>query len=197
MNKKEFLDKLRIKLSSLPNEDLEERINFYSEMIDDRMEEGFSEEDAINDIGTLDDVSRQVIANYPLKKLIKEKVKTTSKENKSIGVIILLILGSPIWLSLLISLFAALISIYVSIASIVISLWAVFISLVAGGLFGIVLGIVNLVQGAGGMILGVSLVCLGGGILLFFGCYALTKLFISLSKNIVLWIKRLFIKEVK
>ena len=72
MKKEDFLNKLRIKLSNLPKEDLDERINFYSEMIDDRIEDGFQEEEAINDIGTLDEVSRQVIANYPLKKLIKE-----------------------------------------------------------------------------------------------------------------------------
>ena len=61
MSKKVFLVKLIIKLSNLPKDDLEERINFYSEMIDDRIEDGFSEEDAINDIGTLDEASGKCI----------------------------------------------------------------------------------------------------------------------------------------
>ena len=35
MNKQEYLERLRRGLSELPIEDVEERIGFYSEMIDD------------------------------------------------------------------------------------------------------------------------------------------------------------------
>ena len=195
MKKEEFLNKLKIKLSNLPKEDLDERINFYSEMIEDRIEDGFQEEEAINDIGTLDEVSRQVIANYPLKKLIKEKV--TPKKKINIATIILLVLGSPIWLSLLIAVIVVLFSLYVVLASLLISLWAVFIALVAGGLGGIVLGVIYIFQGSGALLLGGSIICLGLGILLFFGCKELTKLFMVFSKNIIVWIKNLFLKEVK
>jgi len=41
MNKKEFADKLRARLSWLPPKEIEDRISFYMEMIDDRMEEVF------------------------------------------------------------------------------------------------------------------------------------------------------------
>ena len=37
MNKREFIDKLRTKLKGLPNSDIEERLGFYAEMIDDLM----------------------------------------------------------------------------------------------------------------------------------------------------------------
>ena len=47
MNKEEFLNSLRKRLKGLPNNEIEERISFYSEMIDDRVEEGMSEEEAI------------------------------------------------------------------------------------------------------------------------------------------------------
>ena len=47
MNKQEFLVQLRNALSGLPKDDIEERIEFYSEMIEDRIEEGLSEEEAI------------------------------------------------------------------------------------------------------------------------------------------------------
>ena len=52
MNKQEFLSRLRKQLKGL--EDKEERITFYSEMIDDRMEEGLSEEEAVAAVGSLD-----------------------------------------------------------------------------------------------------------------------------------------------
>ena len=58
MNKEEFLSELRTKLSGLPQEDIEERISFYSEMIDDRMEDGISEEEAVE--GMLSTVWRDI-----------------------------------------------------------------------------------------------------------------------------------------
>ena len=37
MNKQEFLTQLRQGLSGLPQDDIEKRLTFYSEMIDDRI----------------------------------------------------------------------------------------------------------------------------------------------------------------
>ena len=58
MNKSEFLQQLKKELAGIPKEDREERLNFYSEMIDDRMEEGLSEEDAVRAVGTDDELAR-------------------------------------------------------------------------------------------------------------------------------------------
>ena len=46
MTKLKFLFELRDRLEGLPYDEVEERLNFYSEMIEDRMEEGLSEEEA-------------------------------------------------------------------------------------------------------------------------------------------------------
>ena len=48
MGKDAFLAQLRKGLAGLPQKDIEERLTFYSEMIDDRMEEGLSEEEVIS-----------------------------------------------------------------------------------------------------------------------------------------------------
>ena len=56
MNKREFLVQLRKGLSGLPQDDIEERLSFYSEMIDDQMEEGFSEEQAVAAAGPVDEI---------------------------------------------------------------------------------------------------------------------------------------------
>ena len=47
MNKQEFLDALRERLSGLPSREVEDRLGFYGEIIDDRIEEGISEHDAV------------------------------------------------------------------------------------------------------------------------------------------------------
>ena len=46
MTKNEFIEKLRARevLFGLPEEDIARSISFYGELIDDRMEEGMSEE---------------------------------------------------------------------------------------------------------------------------------------------------------
>ena len=59
MRKQEFLDLLRKKLAGLPREDVEERLAFYCEMIDDRTEECGSEEEAVAAIGSSDVTSTE------------------------------------------------------------------------------------------------------------------------------------------
>ena len=66
MNKQEFLEQLRSRLSGVPAGDVDERLDFYSEMIDDSIEEGLSEEEAVSQVGTVNDVARQIIGEIPL-----------------------------------------------------------------------------------------------------------------------------------
>ena len=54
MNKKDFLFSLEKALSGLPKEEVEERLAFYDEIIEDRVEDGLSEEQADMEIGSLD-----------------------------------------------------------------------------------------------------------------------------------------------
>ena len=136
MTKSEFLWQLRNGLQGLPRDDIEERVNFYSEMIDDRMEEGLSEAEAVSDIGDVNTVVAQILEETPLAKIVKEKVKPS----RAIKVweIVFLVLGSPIWLSLLIAAFSVFLAVYIVIWSVVVALWTIEVSFVACSLGGIV-----------------------------------------------------------
>ena len=92
MRKQEFLARLRRCLAGLPQGDIEERVCFYSEMIDDRMEEGYSEEDAIHQIGSVDEVAAQIVADV----LPAERAEETTAPQRRLKVweIVLLVLGS-------------------------------------------------------------------------------------------------------
>jgi len=98
MTKEEFLAKLQNRLAGLPREDLEERLTFYSEMIDDRLEEGLTEEEAIAEIGSVQEVAAQILADTPLTKLMIERVKP--KRSLKVWEILLLVLGAPLWIPL-------------------------------------------------------------------------------------------------
>lgn len=196
MNKLKFILSLHDKLSFLSEEDLEERLAFYNEIIDDRMEEGLSEEEAVAQIGSVDQIVNQILEETPIKNLVKEKLKP--KKRMKPWNIALLALGSPIWLSLLISAFAVLISLFAALWSVVISLWACFVSVAACAPAGILASIVFFSTGypiAGSAMIAAGLVCAGLAIFLFLGCKAASKAAVLLSRQVTLGIKRCFIKK--
>lgn len=196
MNKTDFLHSLTDRLSLLPCEEISDRLDYYSEMIDDRMEDGLTEEEAVAELGTVDDIAAQILSDIPLATLVKGKVK--SKRRMTAWEIILLVLGSPIWLSLLIAAFAVVLSLYISLWAVVISLWAVFASLIACAVGGVAACIALALTGnviTGIALLGTGLICAGLAIFLFFGCRAATKGTLQLAKMTVLGIKRCFLKK--
>lgn len=208
MTKNEFLGTLRARLSGLSESDIEEHISFYSEIIEDRIEDGASEEDAVCGIGSVEDIAAQIIADVPLTKIAKERIKP--KRRLRAWEIVLLAVGSPIWLSLGIAAFAVILSLYVVIWALIISLWAVFASLVACALGLSVAGIAmiggpyvfaGVIMAAesnvfsGIALIGVGFVCAGLGIFLFFGCNAATKGAILLTKKIALGVKKAFMRK--
>ncbi len=196
MKKQEFFDALKKRLSGVPHEELEERFGFLSEMIDDRIEEGIPEEEAVDALGSVDKVASQIVADIPLATLVKEKVRP--KRKIKAWEMVLLALGSPIWLSLLVAAAVVILALYIVLWALVISLWAVFVSLVACALALVTVGIVLACCGRGltGLaLMGVGLVCAGLSIFLFFGCVWASKGIVILAKNIGIWIKNCFVKK--
>ena len=198
MNKTEFLLELTEKLSPLPWEEIEDRWDYYSEMIDDRMDEGLTEEEAVAEMGSVEAIAAQIVSDIPLSRLVKEKIKP--KKRFAAWEIVLLVLGSPIWLSLLIAVFAVILSLYVVLWSMMLSLWAVFAALAASALGCIAAGILLAATGsspAGFVTIGAGILCAGLSIFLFFGCKAATGGIFRLTKKIPLGIKRCFIGKEK
>ena len=204
MNKQEFIKKLKEMLSDLPEKEINDRIDFYSEMIDDRIEDGLTEEQAIKDIGTVEDVAKQIIDEIPLFKIIKHKLKsknktknTAQKRKRSWWEITLLAVGSPIWLSLLISFFAVIFSLYVSLWAVIISLFAVDLSLLLSGLAIIpgVLFIFTESLSVGLLIIAGGIMCVGISILFFYVCKYTAKFTIFITKKLARLIKNSFVRR--
>lgn len=196
MNKHEFLSALQEKLSGIPQDDMAERISFYSEMIDDRIENGLTEEQAVAELGKSEDIVQQIVSEVSLTKLVKEKVKPSRTVRA--WEIVLLALGSPIWLSLLIALFAVVISVYAVLWSVIISLWAAEASIAVCSVGGAFTAVINITQGelsSGIFMLGAGIICAGLAIFGFFGCRCANIAILKLTKKIFLWIKFCFIKK--
>ena len=198
MNKQEFITKLTLALCELPQEkhEIEERVAFYVEMIEDRTDAGLSEEEAVAEIGSIEDIVAQTLTEIPLGKLVKEKIKP--RHRFSWWEIVLIALGSPIWISVLASLFAVALSVYALIWSLVATLWASFVAVSVCVPASIALTILYLSEGLtafGVAFIGIGLFLVGAAILLFFACRSATRGSVILTKKIALWIKRLFVKK--
>lgn len=196
MTKNEFLSALKGKLSALPKRDIDERISFYSEMIDDRIEEGLSEQDAVQAIGMVNEIAAQIIEEVSFQKTINETQKR--KKRISAGEITLLCVGSVVWVPLLISALAVIFSLYISYWAVVISLWAVFGSLVITSPATVISGIVIIFTGNVGSGLGLisaGVILAGLTILFYYGCKLLTSFSIQLSKKTFILIKKCFVRK--
>lgn len=196
MNKKEFLAELRRKLSGLPTSEIEERISFYGEMIDDLIEEGISEAEAIEKIGPVEKLAEQILAEIPLIRLAGERIKP--KRRLKVWEIVTLALGSPIWLSLAVAVIAVLICAYVALWSGAVSLWAVFGALAGSSIGGAIFGVISVFRSnviCAVVFLGAAFVCAGLTILSFYLCKIVTRAMIVLTKSMFLGIKKLIIKK--
>lgn len=95
MNKTEFLNQLERLLKSLQKKECSKYLSYYSEMIDDAIEDGCTEEEAVNRIGTPGEIAQQILNEQD-----DQPAKPATPMQKII-ITILLILGAPLWGSLL------------------------------------------------------------------------------------------------
>ena len=171
MNKNEFISALGKGLAGLSCEEQDKWLDFYSEMIEDRIEEGLTEEEAVAAVGNVDAVVDQILSqSKPEKKKKKRELKTWQ--------LVLLIVGSPLWFSLVVAAASVVFSLMVAMWAVVISFYAVAVSLLACGLAGVVITPVMMVRGnmgAGLFCLGAGLFCGGLGMLWFIGTNYMAK----------------------
>lgn len=182
MTKTDFLVELRKKLQALPPKDAEDRLKFYTEMIEDRIEDGLAEEDAVAAVGSIDEIAAQIIEDFsPDSKIQSTKTKRKFKTWE----IVLLILGSPIWASLLIAAIAVVFSLYVLLWAINISLWAIFGGLAGSSLGCIAGGILFMIRGhiySGIALIAGSMICAGFAIFSFIRCKDATNGAVRLTR---------------
>lgn len=215
MTRRLFLKALRFRISDLSEAEINERINFYNEIIDDKIEEGLTEDEAINEIGTPDEIAYQIRADLSASgiesatsndssasaKELAQSSSTRSPASQRVTQAVLILLGSPVWFSIVVSVFAVMLSAVVSLWAVVISLWASCAALGGGVFYGIGSSALGTGIGFSQRLLyaGTALISAGLSILLFLGAkvatrgtvvltykiYELTKGFCVLIKNVI------------
>ena len=128
MNKREFLRSLSASLRGMPRGERAQSLEYYGEMIQDRMEEGLSEEEAVARLGSADEIARQILeSNGP-----KEK----GSGRAPVWMIALIVLGSPVWLALLFAVLAVMLAAYIVAWSLIAALYAVLLGMAVCGPLG-------------------------------------------------------------
>lgn len=193
MNKQEFLQNLRNRLGALPLSEIEKSVNYYSEIIDDYIEDGISEQEAISKLEPMDVIVEKIMYDTPLPVLIKAR----AKPNWNALTLLLLILGFPVWFPILASVCAVLFSVYVVIWSLFIALYCVIIAFAISGIAAIVTcPMIFSVNIAGGLLsLGAGLVCIAISVMIFRPMVLASKELVKLTVFVARKIKSIFIKK--
>lgn len=183
MNKQEFADALRRALDGYPTDEVERSVAFYIEMIDDCMENGMTEADAVASVGSVEEVARKIREEMPLSALVKDRVQTSYQKNKqktggsAVPWIILAVVLSPLWIPLLIAAVCVLFGLIAAVFGVVIGFFGAVIGMIGGAIACVVMLILSgdalgtpgvLLCGLGGI-----LMCLGIAILLFWAALGL------------------------
>lgn len=201
MNKQEYLDQLRTALGCLSEEEVEESVAFYTEMIDDRVADGMSEEEATAQLDEPKTAARAIIGDLPAEAREASQVSQAAqatltqavppvqpnpKPKSRVLYWTLVILGSPLWLALLLAAAAVVVAAVVIVAALVLSvaavaasllltLWVLAAGLLAAGPLGIAVCFYGLAMGQPAYAaaeLGSGLICFGLGLFCLHGAAA-------------------------
>ena len=208
MTKEQFLSELQNRLSFLPSSEVAPFISYYREMIEDRMEEGMSEADAVAGRGDIGRIVEVIQYEMPVTSLVVSSVREKTSEAKAKAesrwpawgkglVIALLIIGSPIWVSLLIAGLGLLVGLLVAKLAIIVAVAAVVLAMAVGSVAALVIGCVNLFSqpAAGIALIGAGLLGVGLTILAYLLAVIIIKGIIQLIKLLFHWLKGLFVKK--
>ena len=186
MDKENYLVRLRAELRSLPEAEVEASAEYYAELIEDRMEEGLSEAEAVAGLPSPEDAAQEILLNQPLARIVAARVKP--KRRLGAWEIVLLVLGSPIWLPLLLTLGILVLTAYLLVWVAALVLWTVDLSAAVGavgGLAGMLGGILQRNMSTELFAVGAALACAGLAILLFFASLWSTKACARLGKALL------------
>ena len=188
MDKKSFLDKLTFELKGIPWPEIQKQKDYYEEMLDDMLEDGMTEDQAVERLGDPAEIAREILREPGVKRVVlqpggktprpaprpqPEPKKKTEKAQKSpkatqdqkktwnVVTLVLLILGAPLWVPLALAAIAVVLSVYLSLWSIALSFDVATLCLGVGGVISIIVGIVNIASSPAG-----AIAALGLGLLL-------------------------------
>ena len=192
MNREDFLSALSERIQALPTDEKNTVYEYYNEIILDKMDSGMDEAEVIAALGDIDEIAAKILSEsapepetvkgdaapqgpqyppepgyYYTQPPMPPKRSTAAK----VWIIIGLVLGSPIWLSLLLAFVAVVLSVAIA------SFWVAAAAVVLSGLLFFAASFLTLTQNVGLAFfqMGIGLVATALGVLMIIGMVALTQ----------------------
>ena len=186
MTRDEFLGRLGELLACLPADQVEETKQFYAEAIADRMEDGMSEEEAVAAMGAPGEVAEATLDDLPA---VPRAIARTRRRSTAL-LWVLTIVGSPVWVPLLLAFAAVAVTIYVCIWVLALCVWIIAACFGAVGVTNLALMTVGVKVGLipyALVTLGCGIALLGVALLVGAGAWAVSKQIARLS---ALWARK-------
>ncbi|MDF2472607.1 MAG: hypothetical protein K0R21_389 [Anaerocolumna sp.] len=192
MNKEVFLKELTFYLNKMKNADKDKFITFYDEMISDYIENGMSEEDAVNKIGAPKRIAEELLESHD-----SVKIDMPSTGSRVLNMM-LLILGFPLWGSILLAGILLLVSFYILFWCIPFTTGVSCIGFFSTSIISIIGSpfIMSRSMSVGIMQLGTGIASIGISFLLGTATLKLSKKFIVITKKFNIKLVALFKKKV-
>lgn len=195
MNKQEFLAALARELEPLPREERYQTLRYYDELIDDRLEDGQEEEAVIQSLGDPKAVAEELLG--------EEEQPLVPGRGLRVWLLVLLVLGFPLWGSLLLVAAIVLLCVYICLFLPAFVLGVLALGCLASALVGVVgtpvlmldVGLLTGGLPAGLFQLGLSVALLGLAVLSALGFYFTGRATVKAAKAIWRGIRRSFSKK--
>jgi uncharacterized membrane protein len=186
MNKNEFVNTIKTRLSSYPENEIDRAMSFYVESIDDRIEDGMTEEEAVASLGDINDIVNNIKGELPLNTIVKNKIENQKKKsNSNVWLIVVLLVTSPLWVPMVLAIGGAIIGLIAGIFATGVALVVMFgISAICGIIAAIFCMINSIAMPAGAIVL------ILGSMLLSIG------LIIPVTKGVI-WVFKKLIQGIK
>lgn len=117
MTKQEYLIDLRSKIKAIPIIDQDKTINYYDEIIADYMDDGATEQEALERLGSTTELAVEINADFnataPEAKPVINTLQPKTNSSNNILIPILLVLTSPLWFVLILVAFILMIVLFV------------------------------------------------------------------------------------
>ncbi len=196
MKKLEFINELGGALSVLPPEEVRPILDYYMEIIADRMEDGLTEEAAISSLGPIDELAKKLLAEHEaesadLQPAASEPFSSPepvsaeaapSPRRFSGWALALAIVLSPLWLALFCALIGVEITVWVTLGSLAVAAGAMILGGVSGAVISLI-AVLNPLSLYGRIFIsGMCLLCAGLGFLLLPFTVWLVRLFARLHR---------------
>lgn len=191
MNRQDFLARLAAALASLQDAEVHKILVYYDEMISDRMEDGMTEQEAVASFGGVDALAQRILEETPFMQRVAAKAKTG---NRGL-MLVLLVLGFPIWFPLLMGAGALLIGLLVTLFALAVTVVILFVAFGFAGVVCICAGFVRFATlgfASGLFALGTGMVLAALGVFSWFLMVGGLRALSSLCGSLLRWVGSLF-----